>query len=420
MSRRTLSWAVGLAVLFTSSACQRLKECGAEYAECPSSYHCVDYTPGTPGRCELTQEGGGPGIDAGGMLRRSCSFVQALYGSTNSSFGGAVATNGASVLVGAPAAGKAQLYDLIGDSLVEDTGFRDVAAANSGGSGSEFGRSVALYPAEAFVLHLSAAVRLRKSGPQWVADPSYDIPSGSAHSVVSNGSYVALGGLDVGATDVYVYRPSERIPCKRISPSATTSLPGFADALGWVGGTLLLGAYGGQSNPGSVHKAQLSCTPTNPETAQPLREMSAPISFGKAIGASGSTLVVGAPKQTGMAPSFFSYRQNGEAWENASDGPLRDHGPMGGQAIGSALAIDGDLVVVGAPGQSGGKGGATIYQRLAGQWVSLYDVDGASISASLGRPILDLGQSVAVTGSLVVLGAPLTQATGAALVYRCQ
>ncbi|QDU67862.1 hypothetical protein [Engelhardtia mirabilis] len=97
----------------------------------------------------------------------------------------------------------------------------------------------------------------------------------------------------------------------------------------------------------------------------------------------------------------------------------------GADRFGAALALDGELLVVGAPradlpgSLSGLEGTATVFARIAGQWV-----EEATLELPTGQPIDDLGSAVAIEGERVAIGVPGFDGTavdqGAVLVFERQ
>jgi hypothetical protein len=84
-----------------------------------------------------------------------------------------------------------------------------------------------------------------------------------------------------------------------------------------------------------------------------------------------------------------------------------------GDAFGSSADIDGDVVVVGAPGDNSGRGAAYVYTRANNTWPQT-----AKLTASDGAAGDRFGNSVAVDGDTIVVGAPLVGAdVGAAYTF---
>jgi hypothetical protein len=329
----------------------------------------------------------------------------------------------ATVLIGAVGsespAGRAYLYDLTAGQLTPNASFTQQVNAQRASVSGSFGRSLAFFGSQAVVAGLKGWVSFQGSGTSWTYRASGMLAAGEGKAVATDGTYVALGVLGANTT-VELRQLADGALCKTITPSGGQPLSGFGEALAIAGGTLFIGAYGG----GMIQKAPLDC-PGGSESAQRVQLMPSTTGFGKSLGVSGSTLVAGAPNQWNAGPSFFTYvKQSGGDWQPEVNGPSRDHGSGGAFELGDALAIDDDLVVVGAPGLAGGSGGATVYQRQGPQWVALAEISAEFPGRDATEQLTDLGRSVAVSGGLVVVGAPASTtnlvATGAALVYRCQ
>lgn len=125
--------------------------------------------------------------------------------------------------------------------------------------------------------------------------------------------------------------------------------------------------------------------------------------FGGAVALDGAIAVVGASGKTvgthvhqGAA---YVFAAKGSTWVQQAmlalpDGAAED-------AFGQAVAVSGGVVVVGAPGRAGYKGAAFVYAATAGVW-SLK----ATLTASDGGPKDNFGASVAIDGQSAVVGAP--------------
>jgi hypothetical protein len=88
--------------------------------------------------------------------------------------------------------------------------------------------------------------------------------------------------------------------------------------------------------------------------------------------------------------------------------------------FGVAVAIEGDAIVVGAPYESGPglstSGYVYVFRRSGTTWTQQARI--AAIDATSGA---SFGMSVALSGSTLAIGAPLTMAgNGAAHIYRYQ
>lgn len=123
--------------------------------------------------------------------------------------------------------------------------------------------------------------------------------------------------------------------------------------------------------------------------------------FGLSVALQGSTVLVGAPGEsvTGVSNSGIVHAFN------ASTGVKLWSTPgVAGQRLGGALAVSGDRLIVGAP-----AGSVSGYPSLSGSVVFLHRATGAKTAEfTLNGPVANdrFGASVAISGSLVAVGAP--------------
>jgi len=140
--------------------------------------------------------------------------------------------------------------------------------------------------------------------------------------------------------------------------------------------------------------------------------------FGRVVAVQGDRLLVGAPLDDTAGfnvGSVYSYRQAGGAWNFQGivapvlDGALAD-------GFGSAVEMDGDVAVVGSPGH-GASGAVYILTKTAASWVIDTKLEPLDLPGSVG-----FGTAVAIEGDLVVAGTPYDHTeevtAGAAYVFQ--
>ena len=122
--------------------------------------------------------------------------------------------------------------------------------------------------------------------------------------------------------------------------------------------------------------------------------------FGWSVATSGNTVIVGAPYDF-LNRGAYVYRFDGTDWIEtkltASDGTVWIH-----ENFGTSVAVYGDTVVIGAPGDSelgGLSGSAYVYRFVGTEWHE------TKLTASDGASEDRFGSSVAVSGDYVVVGA---------------
>ncbi|HEU5209447.1 MAG TPA: choice-of-anchor B family protein [Longimicrobiales bacterium] len=134
--------------------------------------------------------------------------------------------------------------------------------------------------------------------------------------------------------------------------------------------------------------------------------------FGAAIAADGESLLIGA-MTSGSGGAAYLFRRDGSAWSQAAK--ITPDSAADGDMFGSATALAGDIAVIGAPGAGGQLGAAYVFRRGANSdWSQVQRL--APVGGE-GRVLY--GSAVAVIGNVVFVGAPgLQQNTGAVYVYR--
>ena len=136
-------------------------------------------------------------------------------------------------------------------------------------------------------------------------------------------------------------------------------------------------------------------------------------SFGQSVAIDGDTIVVGVPYDAvganGYQGSVYVFTRPAGGWSTgtqvakltASDGGSWEY-------FAESVAIDGDTVVVGSPGDtiSGNfsQGSAYIFTRPASGWAS--GTEAAKLTAADGTSSARFGQAVAIDGDTIVVGAP--------------
>jgi hypothetical protein len=135
--------------------------------------------------------------------------------------------------------------------------------------------------------------------------------------------------------------------------------------------------------------------------------------LGSAVATDGQWVVVGAPQwNTSFIDdgSVFVYREGVGGW--AQEQKLVAPDPETGAVFGSSVEVEGDLLAVGATG-AGGRGAVYLFRHNGTQWAfeaKLYQA-GASVGAQFGN-------GVAVHGDTLLVGAPLHAGGGSVWVYE--
>lgn len=142
--------------------------------------------------------------------------------------------------------------------------------------------------------------------------------------------------------------------------------------------------------------------------------------FGAAVGLSGNTIVIGSWEVSlpgGGAGRAYVYTIEGGTWQ--LEALLEPSQLQGGQRFGASVAISGDTIAIGADGERGASvgingdqsdqsernsGAVYVFERSAGAWQQT-----AYVKPSDNERSNYFGQSVALDGEIMVVGAPQGQ-----------
>ena len=328
----------------------------------------------------LDEDPNGEGAGSASVFERSggtwreVATLSAADGDPDDRFGRAVATDGDVAVVGAPfagdRAGAAYAFDRSGDDWVQAARL----TAAEGGVGDSFGVSVAV-DGETVVV----GADLARSSDGVVAGAAY--------------AFDRSGGAWTRSATLWAENP-------RPGDFFGTSVALAGDAA-LVGAPLEAGVDGMEAGAAYVfERSGGGWTRTRRLSADGARGDR----FGDAVALAGGAAVVGrlnaSPETAGGAHAF---ERSGEDWTRVVElsGPLDDPGDR----FGAAVAVDGDLAVVGARGDedpNGPEAGAAYaFERSDGVWTH-----GGQLAASDGVSYDGFGHAVAVEGDAAVVGAP--------------
>ncbi len=418
--------------------------------------------------------------DAGGSWTQASELTGAVPGGY---FGYAVGLSGATAIVGAPAdpahTGNAFVFSGSGAA------WSLVATLSGTGTGvHDFGSAVAVDGSTAavgaWIAKKGAAYVFSQTGSGWsqaAALTTSDNRIGFGAAAAVSGSTVvvtAVGGSGNGGR-AYVYTPSgttwtqsaELAPAgteggdffgnRSVSISGTTIVVGAPDH-GAVGNAFVFTNSGGSWSqvadlansdgttgdatgssvaissvatiagaPGHVGIGRVYLFPTPPPW-HPIIGIEAPDTavgsdFGASLGVTGTTVIVGAPGNSGAGSAYVfpetidaPYTQaavrapsNNYVYERPAE--LEGSDTSTGDAFGASVAIAGTIAVVGAPGH-GGTGSAYVFSETGNTWSQVAELEGSDTATGD-----DFGAAVSISGTNVVVGAPRHGGTGSAYVF---
>lgn len=134
--------------------------------------------------------------------------------------------------------------------------------------------------------------------------------------------------------------------------------------------------------------------------------------FGTAVDGLGNTLAIGAPNHGAGAVFIFEVSEGDFSRIQKTTTPP-GHVPVAGDEFGAAVALGGDHMVIGAPGENSENGGAYLFKRSS-PYAVLFRLfsDKSEAGARFGAVV-----AIAITGLLLAVGMPFDDVTfGPALV----
>jgi choice-of-anchor B domain-containing protein len=185
------------------------------------------------------------------------------------------------------------------------------------------------------------------------------------------------------------------------SPDSSTG-DRFGRALATDGATLVVGAdpdRGRQAGAAYLFVKRASGTWRLQQALRPI-DGGEKDGFGAAVLVRGDRAAIGAPRHGGGVGAVHLYRRIGTVWEASATLTPEDTAAV--RDFGSALAWEGDHLLVGAPGSEHGAGAVIPFRWADGAW---------SAGARLGRSgeadtAAAMGSAVALIGEMAFAGAP--------------
>lgn len=358
-------------------------------------------------------------------------------------FGWSVAVDGDTLVVGAPRddapeanSGSATVYTETGGQWVAQATL--VAADHH--TGDQLGSSVDIDGDTALVgapgdnsggvEATGAAYVFVRSGGTWTQQAKL-VPrqaeafgqAGAEVAISGNLAVFTAPGAGIGRGAVFVFVRSGRVWTQQaVLRPDDPDVVDFGTSVAVDAGTIVVGQYGPTSfppgpPPGSAYVFGRSATGWTQQARLQASDGTGRDGFGLAVAISRDTVVVGAAYDSAGHPgqgSAYVFQRAGIAWTEQAK--LLAGDAAAGDGFGDSVAIDGGTVVIGAaehvaPPPAVADGAAYLFTTRAGRWVQR-----AILAPQAGSGSTLYGFSVAVSGSVVVVGAPRDR-SGSAYVY---
>jgi hypothetical protein len=366
--------------------------------------------------------------------------LSAADGATADMFGVSVALDGDTVVVGS-------FWDDIGANLEQGSAYvftrsgavwtqQQKLTAGDSAAGDQFGLAVALR-GDTVVIgapfhgisgqeYQGAVYVFTRSGVVWTQQQKLTASDGVRNdgfggAVALDGDTLAVGatGDDIGPNEgqgsAYVFKRNSGIwtEQQKLTATAGTMSEAFGGAVALDGDTVVVGAldnnFGSNFNKGSAYiftRSGAVWTERQKLTASDGMEGD---KFGSALALSGDTIAVGAAGDDIGAKidqgSVYVFMRSDAVWTmslklTAVDGAAKDE-------FGVSVALSGDSLVVGARGDTIGantnQGSAYVFTRIGAAWSHQQ-----KLVTTDGNPFGYFGRAVSLSGNTVIVGAPQT------------
>ena len=270
------------------------------------------------------------------------------------------------------------------------------------------------------LLACAVAVPASGGGPPVVADEALVASDAAAYdaaatSVSADGAFVAFGvrghdgGLvNRGAAYLFARGAAGWSQLQKLTPATPQSREEFGHAVSLRGTVLAVGAP--KSDRDGVGAGSAWIFESNGANFVEAVRLSAPApavagGFGAAVAVGDGLVAVGEARgdDGGAAAGLVHiFRRVGSNW--VMEATLRHPGvPTAEDEFGLAVAVAGEVLVVGAPGDDGAAvnaGAAFVFERIAGVWAFV-----ARLESPVAEELAEFGRSVAIADGRVVVGA---------------
>ncbi|WP_419949648.1 choice-of-anchor B family protein [Candidatus Palauibacter sp.] len=211
-----------------------------------------------------------------------------------------------------------------------------------------------------------------------------------------------------GVVYIYTVSPDGALaPAGRLESPSPEGSDRFGAALVAAGDQLIVGAPGSDGGRGAVYRFERDDDAWRPAGAFVLESLAAGAGFGASLALEGNTLFAGAPGQAagGVVAAFDVSESPG------APGLVRPPEGSGAAAFGASLAVGGGMLWVGAPRTSGATGAAYVFDGTSLDYLQSVDAapfgPGASFGSSLGAGtemvVVGAGQADLRLGAAAVL-----------------
>jgi uncharacterized repeat protein (TIGR01451 family) len=212
---------------------------------------------------------------------------------------------------------------------------------------------------------------------------------------------------DRGATYPLTVDPLIYLEAERVGMDSVTG-DDFGVSVAVSGSTAVIGAQfhkvGSNTHQGVAYVFARSGMTWGQQAELSASDGAANDHFGYYVAISGDTAVIGAPDRNSSRGEAYVFVKPAGGWASGHEtAKLTASDGAAGDDFGYSVAISGDSAIIGAKGHNSNQGEAYVFVKPAGGWAS--GTETARLTASDGGADDGLGISVAISGNTAVVGA---------------
>lgn len=342
------------------------------------------------------------------------SMLVAPDGAINDRFGRGVSLYGNTVVIGAAnddsMRGAAYVFTRSGATWTQ----QKKLIASDGAASSYFGWSTAIYGDVAVIGAfgadggMGAAYVFTRTGNIWTEQQKLTPWDGAAGDnfgisvAINENNAIAIGAWqhngDRGA--VYTFLPTADgwAPFQKLTASDAAVNDWLGYSVAMSGTTIISGAYNKANGQGAVYVFDWHNGSWGQQQKLTARDAIDNDFFGYAVDIAGDTAVIGAYGRDGSRGRAYVFTRTGSNWTEQQKLIVNDNLPN--DFAGSAVAISGNTVIIGAYGKMNFQGSGYVFRRSGTTWTQIQ-----KLIRSNGSSGDNLGQSVDIDGIYIILGA---------------
>jgi len=214
------------------------------------------------------------------------------------------------------------------------------------------------------------------------SDDGYGVIAVSGNTLVVGAAFDVTNGVIGGAVYVYVRDGHTWSLQQKLFASDRANFDQFGIAVDIVGDTIVVGAHGDNDEgfqTGAVYVFRRNGTTWTEEQKLKASDAAPDSAFGASVALNGQTIAIGAPGESSGALSsgaVYVFVNDGTSWQQ--QGKIKANNVMMNQQLGLSVSVSGDTIVAAAPGELIGEPADDFNNVLSKGAVYIFDRTGTS------------------------------------------